>query len=244
VVSDEEVGSPEGHGIIAAAVSGASASLVFEAGRVADAIITRPKGTGGMTALVHGRAAHAGNAHRQGANAIWAAARFVDAAQRLTDYDRGITVNVGRIVGGHTKNTVPDRAEAHVDLRFCTRADGEHLVAQVRAVAEDAAASVAGTRVELHGGVARLPLERTEASARLCAEYAASAREHGLGGDEAPLIGGGSDASTSAGLGIPSIDGLGPRGTGFHTHDEQIEVSSLVPKAQALARFLALRGES
>ncbi len=49
VVSDEEVGSPEGQGVIAAAISGSSACLVFEAGRVADAIITRRKGTGGMT---------------------------------------------------------------------------------------------------------------------------------------------------------------------------------------------------
>src|SRR5580698_3712861 len=74
IVSDEEVGSPEGQGVIAAAVTGSSAALVFEAGRKGDAIITRRKGTGGMTALAHGRAAHAGNAHKEGANAIWAAA--------------------------------------------------------------------------------------------------------------------------------------------------------------------------
>jgi len=73
------------------------------------------------------------------------------------------------------------------------------------------------------------------------AEYAGCARVHGLGGDEAPLIGGGSDASTTSAMGIPSIDGLGPRGSGFHTKDEQIDVSSLVPKAQALARFIAQR---
>jgi glutamate carboxypeptidase len=54
-------------------------------------------------------------------------------------------------------------------------------------------------------------------------------------------VGGGSDASTASALGIPVIDGLGPRGSGFHTKDERIEVESLVPKAQALARFIALR---
>ena len=73
------------------------------------------------------------------------------------------------------------------------------------------------------------------------AAYAACARASGLGGDEAPLIGGGSDASTSSSMGIASIDGLGPRGVGFHTKDERIEVATLVPKAQALARFLASR---
>jgi glutamate carboxypeptidase len=52
------------------------------------------------------------------------------------------------------------------------------------------------------------------------------------------VVGGGSDASTLAGLGIPCIDGLGPRGAGFHTDDEHIEVATLVPKAQAVVRFL------
>jgi glutamate carboxypeptidase len=241
IVGDEEVGSPEGQGVIAAAVTGSSCALVFEAGRKADAIITRRKGTGGMTAVAHGKAAHAGNAHKEGANAIWAIARFVDGVQKLTDYDRGVTVNVGRVSGGHSKNTVPDQAETQLDLRFCTRVDGEALVEAVRATALEASAGVPGTRIELHGGVARNPLERSEASAKLLADYAACARAHGLGGDEAPLIGGGSDASTTSSLGIPSIDGMGPRGSGFHTKDELIEVASLVPKAQALARFLALR---
>jgi glutamate carboxypeptidase len=241
IVSDEEVGSPEGQGVIAAAVSGSGAALVFEAGRKADAIITRRKGTGGMTAVAHGKAAHAGNAHKEGANAVWAVARFVDGVQRLTDYDRGVTVNVGRVSGGHSKNTVPDMAEAQLDLRFCSRADGERLVAAVRAAAIEAAEGVAGTRIELRGGVAREPLERSDASAALMEAYAACAKAHGLGGGEAGLIGGGSDASTTSAMGIASIDGMGPRGTGFHTKDELIEVVSLVPKAQALARFLATR---
>jgi glutamate carboxypeptidase len=241
VVSDEEVGSPEGQGVIAATITGSSACLVFEAGRRADAIITRRKGTGGMIAVAHGRAAHAGNHHDDGANAIWALARFVDGVQKLTTYERGVTVNVGRIQGGFSKNTVPDRAEAQLDLRFLTRAEGEQVVNAIRRAADDAAAGLPGTRIDLVGGVTRSPLERTEASARLFSEYAACAVVHGLGTGEAPLLGGGSDASTAAVLGIPAIDGLGPRGEGFHTKDEHIEIASLVPKAQALARFLAQR---
>jgi glutamate carboxypeptidase len=241
VVSDEEVGSPEGQLVIAAAISGSSACLVFEAGRETDAIITRRKGVGAMTAIAHGRAAHAGNAHKEGANAVWAVARFIDRVQQLTDYARGVTVNVGRASGGQTANTVPQKAEALLDLRFCTRADGEKLIDGIRTAADESSASVSGTRFEMHGGILRQPLERTEASAALLAEYAACARAHGLGGDEAPLIGGGSDASTASAMGVASIDGLGPRGSGFHTKEEQIDVSSLVPKTQALARFIAQR---
>jgi glutamate carboxypeptidase len=239
IVSDEEVGSPEGGAVIRSAIAGSKAALVFESGRANDAIITRRKGTGAVTAVAHGRAAHAGNAHQEGHNAIWALARFIDRAQQLTDYGRGVTVNVGKISGGQGKNTVPDHAEAAVDLRFCTRTDGEWLVDAFRSAAEEAASSVPGTRIELDGGVAREPLERTEASAQLLEIYGECARASGLQFSESPLVGGGSDASTSSSMGIPSIDGLGPRGKGFHTIDEHIEVDTLVPKAQALARMLA-----
>ena len=238
IVGDEEVGSPEGRRVIEREAKGARAALVFEAGRKEDRIVTRRRGTGGLVVTAHGKASHAGNAHKEGANAIWALARFIDLAQGLTRYERGVTVNVGKVTGGQGRNTVPDRAEAHVDIRFDTRADGEALVTALRNAASEACARVPGTSIEIGGGIARLPLERTEASEGLVLEYGACARASGLGADEASLVGGGSDACTTGAMGIPSIDGLGPRGTGFHTKDEQIEIASLVPKAQALARFL------
>jgi glutamate carboxypeptidase len=243
IVADEEVGSPEGQSVIRSAVAGADRALVFEAGRKGDLVITRRKGTGAMTIVAHGRAAHAGNAHKEGVNALWALAKVVDRVQALTDYDRGITVNVGKITGGTSKNTVPDRAEALVDLRFESRADADALIASIERIADECARAVPGSRIELVGGVARLPLERTDASAALMDAYGASARAAGLGAGEAALIGGGSDASTTSAMGIASIDGLGPRGIGFHTHDEQIEIATLLQKAEALARFLlTIRG--
>jgi glutamate carboxypeptidase len=236
IVADEEVGSPEGQGIIQHAIAGASGALVFEAGRKGDAIITRRKGTGSMTAVAQGRAAHAGNNHREGKNAIWALARFIERAQALTDYACGVTVNVGVVSGGTSKNTVPDHAEAQLDLRFETIRDGEKLVSELETAALEH--GVEGVVITVTGGVARKPLERTEESGKLAEAYAACAKACQLGGEEAGLIGGGSDASTSFAMGIASIDGLGPRGVGFHTKDEQIEVMTLVLKAQALARFL------
>jgi glutamate carboxypeptidase len=238
VVADEEVGSPEGQGVIREALAGGQAALVFEAGRAADAIITRRKGTGGLTVTAHGKAAHAGNLHHEGVNAIWALAHFVERAQRLTDYDRGRTVNVGKFTGGQGKNTVPDAAEAQVDIRFTSIADGERLVAELHEAARQAEAHVPGSRLEVHGGALRQPLERSEASGQLARAYGEAAKIEGLGSGEAALLGGGSDACTTSAMGLASIDGLGPRGKGFHTQDEQIEVSTLIPKAAALARFL------
>jgi glutamate carboxypeptidase len=238
VVSDEEVGSPEGQPLLRTVAADAACGLVFESGRAHDAVVTRRKGTGSLTARAHGRAAHAGNLHHEGVNAIWALARFVDRAQSLTDYDKGRTVNVGRFEGGEARNTVPDAARADLDIRFITAADGERLVADIENEARAAAASVPGSTIEVSGGISRLPLERTDESASLYTEYASCAVEAGLGATEASLVGGGSDASTLSALAIPCIDALGPRGSGFHTKNEQIEVATLVPKAQALARFL------
>lgn len=238
-VSDEEIGSPEGRVLIDAIAPGAAASLVFESGRSEDQIITRRKGTGSVVVKARGRAAHAGNNHKDGRNAIWSLARFIDAAQQLTDYERGRTVNVGKVLGGIGKNTVPESAEAHLDIRFLSAEDGDALVKDLDRAAQAAAASVEGTTLQLEGGVMRWPLERTDASAALAARYGKCAHDEGLGHAESVLLGGGSDANTTARHGVPSIDGLGPRGKGFHTTDEFIERATLIPKARALVRMLA-----
>jgi glutamate carboxypeptidase len=235
-VADEEVGSPTSAPHLRELAKGAACALVFESGRANDMIITRRKGVGAMTVTAHGKAAHSGNNHKDGANAIWALSRFVDAAQQLTDYAKGVTVNVGQFSGGTSKNTVPERAECKLDLRYSTVADAEALVLGLRAAAE--AAAIPGVHLEVQGGVNRLPLERTDASAALRDEYAACARAAGLGDGEAPLLGGGSDANTVAPLGVPAIDGLGPRGAGFHTTTEYVELDTFLPKADALLRFL------
>jgi glutamate carboxypeptidase len=238
-VSDEEVGSPEGKSLVEHAAAGAHAALVFESGRPGDLVITRRKGTGGLTVTARGKAAHAGNLHHDGHNAIWALARFIDAAQKLTDYDRGVTVNVGRVTGGIGKNTVPDHAEALVDFRFITREDGAATLAKLRAIASD----VPGTSLEFAGGIGRVPLERSDASAALAAEFGACQRQAGLGDGEEKLLGGGSDANTAAAAGVPAVDGLGPRGKGYHTLDEYIERDTLVPKAAALVRYLVTKAK-
>jgi len=239
LVSDEEVGSPESQPLIRQRAAGAAAALCFESGREGDRIVVRRKGTAALQAEAVGVAAHAGNEHEKGKNAIWALARFVDRAQALTDYGRGLTVNVGVFEGGATKNTVPARARCEVDLRFFTSADGDLLFDRLRRVAEEVA--VEGTRIDLFRGAWRQPMVPTPAALDLAREYGACQEASGLGSGEAPLAGGGSDACTTSAAGVPSIDGLGPRGAAFHTRDERLEVASLVPKATALLRFLAGR---
>ena len=109
----------------------------------------------------------------------------------------------------------------------------------MRAAAEEVA--IPGTSLEVRATTWREPLERTAASGALAEAYGVCQRESGLGHGEAPLAGGGSDACTLGEMRIPTIDGLGPRGKGFHTLAEQVDLASLVPKAAASARFLARR---
>lgn len=239
LVGDEEVGSPESQPITRAHAEGAACALCFESGRSGDLLVTRRKGVGSLRAEARGQAAHAGNEPEKGRNAIWSVARLVDQVQALTDRDRGVSVNVGLVGGGTTRNTVPASAWCEIDLRFERAEDGRALIEQIRGLANDVA--VPGTALAVSELGWRDPLERTKASSDLALEFGARQRESGLGLGEAPLVGGGSDACTTGAAGIPSIDGLGPRGRGFHTLAEEVDLSSLVPKATALFRFLAGR---
>ena len=236
-VADEETGSSDSRTMLEDLARGARAALVFESGRATDALVTQRKGTGKVSVTVHGKAAHAGNNLLDGINAVWALARFVDVAQRATDWDRGVTVNVGLFSGGTSANTVPEQARCQIDFRYLRAVDGHALMADLDRAAQ-ALARETGARFVIEGGIRRAPLERSPASVALLQRYEACALAEGLGGGEAPLQGGGSDANTVSAVGVPAIDALGPRGKGFHTHDEYIELPTLAQRTRALVRFL------
>jgi len=236
-VADEEIGSPHSRELSLSLCRKASTALVFEGGRDRDMIITQRKGTGRFDVTATGRAAHAGNHHKEGVNAIRLLSRFVEAAEALTDYPSGTTVNVGLIAGGEATNTVPAHAECNIDFRFEDPVAGDKLIAAVQELPTDAPRELGGS-IAAAGGVRRPPWGKTEAGMQLFQKYASCAEAAGLGSDESPLCGGGSDGNHLAAAGLAVIDGLGPRGKGFHTHKEWIEVSTLAQKTDALLRFL------
>lgn len=237
-VSDEEVGSPSSREWLVQLAQGARCALVFEAGRAGDALITARRGSGHALVTAHGKAAHAGNALADGRNAIWALSCFIDEAQQLNGTIAGASLNVGLLRGGSARNTVPDSASCELDLRFSDDSGQLALSGALQDALRKAEVRVPGTRLDLSMHVSRRPWARSSESAALCIRYGAAQVAAGLACAEAGVIGGGSDANTVGALGIATIDGLGPRGRGFHTHDEQIEVASLALKAEALLRFL------
>ncbi|MBX7080357.1 MAG: M20/M25/M40 family metallo-hydrolase [Nannocystaceae bacterium] len=244
--SDEEVGSPTSEPLYRALAPHTTAALVFEAGREKDAIVTTRKGGGLFEFTVHGRAAHAGNDHAAGINAIHALALLVPRFEGLTDYARGVTVNVGVIEGGTSKNTVPERARCVLDARFDTVADAQRVIAQLQSWADTpfrahdwVPQKLRAVRAELGGAMTRPPMEPGPGTTALRLRYEACAAQAGLGTGEAPRQGGGSDGNLLAAFGVPTIDGLGPYGRYFHQVREFCSLASLRRRTQALAVFLA-----
>jgi glutamate carboxypeptidase len=244
--TDEEVGSPSSAALFEALAPLTTEALVFEGGRDEDRVITQRKGGATFTIRVRGRAAHAGNDHASGVNAIHVLSLLVPRLEALTDYARGVTVNVGLIAGGTAKNTVPDEAHCTIDARFERAVDAEAVTRALQAMVDDplpanlaAVSRLREAEVALEGGITRPPMEATEATQALRRRYERFAARVGLGVGEAPRQGGGSDANILAGQGVPVIDGLGPFGRFFHKPQEWSSLGSLRRKTQALALFLA-----
>lgn len=233
--ADEEIGSQRGRIAIEAHARGARAAFNAEPGRVSGNLVTARKGGANFVIDVTGRAAHAGMNHADGASAIEALARKIQALHALTDYDAGITANVGLISGGMSSNTVAPSAQGRLDVRFCTLEQRKTLFARIREIV--AAPGVPGTVATVTQTSEFLPLESTW-SEGLLARYQASAAQIGFA-VEGEFTGGCSDAGFTASLGIPTLCGVGPVGAKAHTDHEYCCLDTLVPRAQALLATIA-----
>jgi glutamate carboxypeptidase len=232
---DEEVGSPSSRPHIEAAATDADACLVLECARANGDIVSSRKGILEARLTVHGRAAHAGVEPEKGRSAILEAARVVRDLHALNGRWPGVTANVGRIAGGTRPNVVAERCELEVDVRSTT-ADG--LAEAEAAIGDVAAASeVPDTSVDVDVRISWLPMEKLERSGRLVDHAVAIAGRLGFDLHDA-ATGGASDANTTSGMGVPTLDGLGPIGGNDHSPAEYLEIDSIVPRTTLLAGLL------
>jgi glutamate carboxypeptidase len=155
----------------------------------------------------------------------------------LTSYDRGITFNVGLVTGGSASNTVPEYAEAIIDLRALSDADYAEASDNLKMLG--GVDPINGARIEIEELHAWAAMQETEASLKLLEDYRRYSKPAGLEYERLPyIVGGGSDGNITSGVGTPTIDGLGPYGENPHAPSEFVRLTSLRPKVINLALYL------
>ncbi|OPC78615.1 glutamate carboxypeptidase [Embleya scabrispora] len=240
ITGDEEVGSTSSRGLIEDAARGCAAAFVLEASADGGALKTARKGGSQYELVVHGKAAHAGLEPEKGINAAIEAAHLVLALGGLADVvddgaagDWRTTVTPTVVRAGAVSNTVPPHAAVTVDVRVPTRKAQDRVDELIRALPT----TVPGARVEVLGGPNRPPLE--DASSRALFELAGlTAASLGLPPLRSAAVGGASDGNFTAGIGCPTLDGLGAVGGGAHADHEHVIVAELAPRAALLAGLI------
>ncbi len=221
--ADEEIGSPTSRALIEAEARRSRYVLVPEPGVGPErAVVTSRKGWGRFHMSVKGRPAHAGANHDRGRSAITELAKQILALEAITDYARGVTVNVGVVRGGTRSNVVPAFAEAEIDLRAPTLAEADRassLILGRGPIGPD-------IEVTVEGGMNRPPFERTPEVVALYEKAKTLAADLGFELAETSR-GGVSDGNFTAALGVPTLDGLGCCGDGAHAENEHILISSI-----------------
>lgn len=236
--TDEETGSATSRVLLEEEARRSDAVLVLEPSLPGGAVKTSRKGCGEYELIVRGISAHAGIDPSKGASAVRELVRQVLRLEALQDPARGVTLNVGVVSGGTRPNVVPDEARALIDVRVPTQADAVSLDSRLRRLAPE----LAGTTLEIHGGIDRPPLERSPHVARLYALARAIAAELGRDLEEGGT-GGGSDGNFTAALGVPTLDGLGAVGDGAHARHEHVVTRDLPWRAALLAGIVSRLAE-
>lgn len=196
---------------------GARAVLVFEGGPREGSqfqIVTARKGRAEYRLVAHGRAAHAGSSHHEGANAIVALADAVKSAAAITDYASELTVNVATIHGGTVLNRVPHEAAAGIEVRAFDAMGMEQAATRLQAIADGCTAANAGIRFDLECLARTAAWPQEERTMALFRHWQEAAAQMGVTA-VASRRGGLSDANYLSDLG-PTLDGLGP--CGAHAH--------------------------
>ena len=239
--SDEEMGSLSSRRYLEEEAVNHDWGLVYESSGI-DTMTRQRKGIGQARLVVTGRAAHSGGAHEQGLSAIKELAHKIVQIENMTDYETGLTVNVGVVNGGEARNTISPCAEALIDLRYPQPEQGvaavevwREIFEQVYSYPVDSGEITTESYINLH----RPPKIPTPESDYLLDKTIAIGR---LLGQDIGIIdsGGGTDGSLTQGVGLPTLDSLGIAGSGAHSNREEARLSSLTERA-ALSAILIRR---
>jgi glutamate carboxypeptidase len=231
--ADEEIGSPSSRALIEAEAAGCSAALVLESAANDGALKTERKGTSLYQVRAVGRAAHAGLEPERGVNATVELAHQVLAVAGFGDPERGTSVTPTALSSGTTSNTVPAVGSFAVDVRMWDSVEQARVDAAMRSLLP----VVPDVVLQVGGGPNRAPLS-AEASAELFERASGLAALLGLAPLTGAAVGGASDGNFTAGVGTPTLDGLGAAGGGAHADDEHVRVAELPGRAALIAALI------
>jgi len=234
LVSDEEVGSHSSRKITESLAKKSAAVLVLEpAAGLRGAVKTARKGVGEYTLRVKGIAAHAGLDPGKGHSAILELARQIAVIAKLNNMRQGVSVNAGVIEGGTRSNVVAAEAWVKLDVRIKSTKQASIVDRRLRSLKP----FDKHCGLEISGGINRLPMERTAGVEALYKQARKIAGEMEWALEEA-AVGGGSDGNFTAGMGIPTLDGMGGVGEGAHAVHEYIVIEELPRRAMLLAEMI------
>jgi glutamate carboxypeptidase len=233
LVSDEEVGSHSSRKITEELARDSAAVLVLEPAGPRGALKTARKGVGEYTLHVQGVAAHAGLDPGKGHSAVLELARQIAVISKWNNPKQGISVNPGVIHGGTRTNVIAAEASARFDVRITLAKQAAGVDKKFHSLKsfDDKC------KLNVEGNINRLPMERNEGVVALYKKAQAIAQQIGWKLEEA-AVGGGSDGNFTAGIGIPTLDGMGGFGEGAHAVHEHIVISELPRRALLLSGMI------
>jgi len=234
VNGDEEVGSPTSAALIEEAARETPAALVLEMAADDGALKIARKGISLYEMQISGRAAHAGLEPERGVNASVEAAHLILAIAGLGDPALGTTVTPTLLRSGTAANVVPAKATLAVDVRAASVAEQRRVDEALRRLGP----VLPGAAVTPVPGPTCPPMEPA-ASAGLFATAGRLADLLGLEPLRGVAVGGGSDGNRTAGVGTPTLDGLGAVGGGPHADHEHVMTAIMPQRAALLAALIA-----
>lgn len=234
---DEETGSVYSHEWIGKLARRARCVLVCEAARADGSLVNARKGMAGYNLTFSGVAAHAGNDPEKGRSAVTALANSILAINALTDMEKGTTLNVGVISGGSAANVVADSAVAELDVRFWENNEYDRVNSALQALCEKGFLNDVTTTLTCT--THKPAMATSEATQALMQQVEVAGQEEGIAVTW-QAVGGGSDANHTAALGIPTLDGFGPIGAGFHSPAEWLDTASIEPRIRLLRRVVSM----
>ena len=231
LVSDEEDGSNDSKFVTAKVAKDYDYALVYEAaGRDMEVVVQR-KGAGTFFIDIKGKPAHAGNNYALGIDANLEASYKLQELIKLTDLDKGTTLNVGKIEGGVGANTISPYAKLTFEARYTSTNERDRVLKKIDEIVNTS--YVKGSKSLLSGGIQRdvmQPSHEQKAFIKDIENYCNVKLK-------TEKRGGVSDANVVASAGTVVLDGFGPFGDGDHTKKERALKKSFKERIELSAKI-------